>query len=827
MRTLPFSLLVVLFAWTVCVLADSGRIRQKRAWIIDSFNIEEENPGPFPYNLGQIELERSYLVKFQLHGQGVDEEPIGVLKIDNKGYVSVWRKLDYENSRGIKILNLKFEAINESNNEVDTRLGVEIKILDINDHAPKFQRSVYEVTVNESLDQGKDVLTVLASDEDDSSTNNGTFDFTIKSITPKTDNVEFYIQQQKDSGTVYFRGCLDYEKAQKYTILVEAKDKGEKIQLSSTSTLEINILDNNNNLPEFSGKTGPGKVKERETGVEVLRLQVTDKDIRGSKAWKAKYTIYGDKKEQFKIETDPVTNEGILTVVKQLDYEEQTYQNLSISVQNEIPYFSCKVKKQVKNALWELDKKPQNSGMSDANLYNTILVTIYVEDVNDPPVFIPPVKNVSVMENIAVGTSLTTFTVKDMDGSHINTFKFVKGEDIAGWITVDANTGQVSTNKILDRESPFVISSTYRATLYAVDDGFPPLTGTGTLFIHLNDENDNVPVLEVNTVNMCLDTEPTIASITAVDLDLPPYSSPFYYELLGNVKDNWRFDPDYGTTVSLVKEHSVYSGQHQFQIKISDQQGLYSIQNLSVTVCDCSIAPNCHVKMARKAQMGPVAAWMVILAVLFFIAFCLMALLISCKAEKKMIEIDEGFGHLIKTNTENPGTDCLVPSSIGIYKTDSFNVNASINVSTKIKSSQMVTSQTVMQAVSQAPQSVYDSQMFKRSIYRSSTRGRNREHFQRASIRSSFRSTFSYKVSAPYPRDKLADIINKKLLALQTQEFVVYEPHCYADEGQDTANSELDAISISENDFHPEMLRNLDNRFSQLAIISRPDLMRR
>lgn len=61
---------------------------------------------------------------------------------------------------------------------------------------------------------------------------------------------------------------------------------------------------------------GPGKVKERETGVEVLRLQVTDKDLRGSKAWKAKYTIYGDKKEIFKIETHPVTNDGILTVVK-------------------------------------------------------------------------------------------------------------------------------------------------------------------------------------------------------------------------------------------------------------------------------------------------------------------------------------------------------------------------------------------------------------------------------------------------------------------------------------------------------------------------------
>ncbi len=59
--------------------------------------------------------------------------------------------------------------------------------------------------------QGKEVLTVLAYDEDDSRTNNGTFVFTIKSVTPKTDNVEFYIQQQKESGKIYFKGCLDYE----------------------------------------------------------------------------------------------------------------------------------------------------------------------------------------------------------------------------------------------------------------------------------------------------------------------------------------------------------------------------------------------------------------------------------------------------------------------------------------------------------------------------------------------------------------------------------------------------------------------------------------
>lgn len=63
-------------------------------------------------------------------------------------------------------------------------------------------------------------------------------------------------------------------------------------------------------------------------------------------------------------------------------------------------------------------------------------------------------------------------------------------------------------------------------------------------------------MLEVNTVNMCLDTEPTMASITAVDLDLPPYSSPFYYELLGNVKDKWRVEPVYGNSTFYFTQPS-------------------------------------------------------------------------------------------------------------------------------------------------------------------------------------------------------------------------------------------------------------------------------
>lgn len=74
--------------------------------------------------------------------------------------------------------------------------------------------------------------------------------------------------------------------------------------------------------------------------------------------------------------------------------------------------------------------------------------------------------------------------------------------------------------------------------------GEPPMTGTGTLIIQVSDQNDNLPHLEKTLLNMCLSDKTT--NITAVDLDLPPFSYPFTYELLGDVKGKWTIDPTHG-----------------------------------------------------------------------------------------------------------------------------------------------------------------------------------------------------------------------------------------------------------------------------------------
>lgn len=49
--------------------------------------------------------------------------------------------------------------------------------------------------------------------------------------------------------------------------------------------------------------------------------------------------------------------------------------------------------------------------------------------------------------------------------------RYVVGHDPAGWLAVHPETGLVTAQDHLDRESPFVKNSTYMAMLLAVDDG--------------------------------------------------------------------------------------------------------------------------------------------------------------------------------------------------------------------------------------------------------------------------------------------------------------------------------------------------------------------
>ncbi|KAM3877970.1 cadherin-like protein 26 [Diretmus argenteus] len=625
--------------------------RERRSWIIDAFRIEEGHPGPFPYVLGKLNIERTYGVYFELYGEGVDEEPKGVFSLHREsGILSVNKAVDYEEQ---KTFRLKFEA-RKTDLSMDTQLGVEIDILDINDNPPRFQRDLYEISIEQNTAQGSHLLTVVAYDRDQAGTPNSTFHYEIKSVSPNPPNAEFFVDEL---GSISFKGCLDYEAGGAYTVLVEAKDHGEVVSLSSSTTVLIHVQDGNNHLPTISGQTGSGKVKEGETGSSLLRLHVTDRDTQGSPAWRARYSIHGDKGGHFKIETDPDTNDGILTVVKPLDFEEGAERELSISVENEVPFFSCQVKERTSSGLWAV----ATGGMEASSVQpHFVDVTVRVEDANDPPEFSVTVREAVLEENAPMGTWVETVTAVDPDSSHARDFVYMIGSDPDGWVALDPNTGHITTAKIPDRESPRVVNGVYTIMLHAVDSGKPPMTGTATLLIHVKDQNDNVPQLTMNHMDMCVTDGPSSTNITAFDLDDEPFGGPFRFELLGDVKGKWRLNLSYGYTVDLVKEPSVYAGPHTLELKISDMQGQFAIHSLSVTVCDCSVTPNCRSSRATatKVSYGAIG---IVLATLFVLLFLLLlSIIISCKKKFATLQIDgtPSGETLLASNIENPGTDC-------------------------------------------------------------------------------------------------------------------------------------------------------------------------
>ncbi|TNN43109.1 Cadherin-2 [Liparis tanakae] len=503
--------------------------RQKRNWIIDSFTINEGYSGVFPYVLDTIEVQKKFTI-FKISGQGVDLDPKGLLEINKiTGQVKVNRAIDYEE---YQVLKLDFQALDQESDVVDTQLGIEILIIDANDNTPLFEHTVYHFNLMEATLQGTEELKVMATDKDRTKKFN-TFDLRIVSVHPKPFDLEFFLIQHFQVGTISFKGCLDHEKADKYTIIVEAKDHGEEKQLSSSCTVIVHIEDGNNHIPVITGQTGSGRVKEGEQNVLVNRLQVKDNDSRGSAAWMARYQIQGN--SYFRITTDRETNEGLLYVTK--------------------------VKHRSATGLWDV-----TIGGRETVAVRHHQVTVTVEDANEPPFFDPPKKQVTQSESVEVGN-------------------YIKGDDPANWVAVDRKTGKITTANLIDRESTFVKNNVYPVTVLAVDDGQPPMTGTATLEIHITDENDNVPTLSRSVVDVCQSDGVSLANITVEDYDEEPYGGPFIFRLPDQEKGRWKLDPAQGFSVNLVKEPAVHSGQYELLLEVMDLQGMTATHNLLVTVC--------------------------------------------------------------------------------------------------------------------------------------------------------------------------------------------------------------------------------------------------
>uniref|UniRef100_A0A8C3V0V3 Cadherin domain-containing protein n=1 Tax=Catharus ustulatus TaxID=91951 RepID=A0A8C3V0V3_CATUS len=501
--------------------------RQKRDWVIPPIKVPENERGPFPKKLVQIKSNRDRDTKifYSITGQGADAPPEGIFTIEKEsGWMKVTQPLDREH---IDKYHLFSHAVSENGKPVEEPMEIIVTVTDQNDNKPQFTQEVFRGSVPEGALPGTSIMQVTATDADDAvESYNGVIAYSILSQEPREPHPQMFTVNRATGTLSVIASGLDRERVREYTLTVQAADlDGEG--LTTTALAVIEIADVNDNAPEFDPKMYEAAVPENVAGREVARLAVTDLDEPGTPAWRAVYSILrGNDGGAFAITTDPATNEGVLRTAKGLDYEAKQQFVLHVAVANEVPF---------------IVKLPMA----------TATVTVTVEDVNEAPVFVPPVQLATVSEDVPPGQTLTACTAKDPDKAQSQRIKYLVGHDPAGWLAVHPENGLVTARDHLDRESPFVKNSTYMAVLLAVDDGSPPATGTGTLLLTLLDVNDNGPEAEPRDITVC-QRSPQPQLLTITDRDLPPNTGPFRAELTHGSEDSWAVEVgDTGIAVGL------------------------------------------------------------------------------------------------------------------------------------------------------------------------------------------------------------------------------------------------------------------------------------
>ncbi|XP_023365939.1 desmocollin-2 [Otolemur garnettii] len=530
-----------------------------------------------------------------------------------------------------------------------------IRVEDENDNHPIFVNTTYIFTVSENCRVGSTVGQVCATDNDEPDTMHTRLRYSIIEQWPASPTL--FSMHPKTGVITTTSSQLDRELISKYQLKIKVQDMdGQYFGLQSTSTCIINIEDVNDNLPTFTRTSYAASVEENTVDVEILRVTVEDKDLVNTANWRANYTIIkGNENGNFKIVTDPQTNEGVLCVVKPLNYEEKQQVTLQIGVLNEAPY---------------------SREVSSRSAMSTATVTVNVKNQDEGPECSPQTQTIRIKENAPVGTTSQGYKAYIPETRSSSGIRYKKLNDPKGWVTVDENSGSIQVFRSLDRESETVKNGIYNVTVLASDQA--GRTCTGTLGIILEDVNDNSPFIPKQTVVICKPVMAT-ADIVAIDPDEPRHGPPFEFTLESSdpeIQRTWRLGKINDTAARLSFLNDPPFGQYNIPIRVADRFGRARTNSLAVRLCDCITENDCSFRADPRVGGGEVklGKW-AILAILLGIAllFCILFTLV-CGASRvppkpSAFPDDLAQQNLIVSNTEAPGDD-------KVYSTNGFTTHA-------------------------------------------------------------------------------------------------------------------------------------------------------
>ncbi|XP_068136139.1 protocadherin Fat 4 [Hyperolius riggenbachi] len=403
---------------------------------------------------------------------------------------------------------------------------VQIFIRDINDNSPKFSKDLYQASISELATNMTQVLRVSSSDVDEG--NNGLITYTIIK-----GNEENCFSIDSSTGQVTLVGKLDHEATASYSLIIRAVDSGVT-PLSSTCTLSIDVLDENDNIPSFPRAALFVDVLENmRVGELVASVAATDSDS-GDNA-DIHYSITGTNNHgTFSISP----NTGSIFLAKKLDFETQALFKLNITAKDN-------------------GRPPRSSTMS---------VVIQVRDFNDnPPSFTEGDIFKSVTENVPIGTSVLIVTATDPDAD-INgrlSYAIIQQKPRGSHFVIDEVRGTIYTNAEIDRE----FANLFELTVRASDQAVPIETRKYALknvTILVSDLNDNVPTFmsqNAFAADPSLVIGSVLTTVTAFDPDEGP-NGEIEYEIVNGDTETFivdRYSGDLRVASPMIPSHLIYN----------------------------------------------------------------------------------------------------------------------------------------------------------------------------------------------------------------------------------------------------------------------------
>ncbi|XP_032418046.1 protocadherin Fat 4-like [Xiphophorus hellerii] len=328
-----------------------------------------------------------------------------------------------------------------------------LRVDDINDNSPVFEKKFYSQTISEIHAVNTEVLRVTAVDADSTPA----FNLLTYTYTPET--ADFSLT---NSGSFTLMRRLNYNIVKNYNFIVTAMDNGGN---SDTTSVEIIVEDFDNLNPFFSHSLYQAVIPENQDGVlseikpEPIKAQDGDTGINMT----IKYSISSVSPAEYQANFNIDANTGVLSVVTSFDREEMDSSEISVNIQ----------------------AAQTDDLLKTANA----VVSVTVEDVNDnAPEFDQSNYNVSLLENSPANTVVFKAVVTDKDqGGFVGTLQILP-ESTSFSISPDG-TVRVINPEVLDRE----VTETFVFQIEAKERDAPNQITTAQVTVNLLDENDNSP----------------------------------------------------------------------------------------------------------------------------------------------------------------------------------------------------------------------------------------------------------------------------------------------------------------------------------------------